>query len=91
MARSKSAYICPICGNTDINSIGLVNGKPYCRRCISFKGEKAEDKGTYPKKASIHLTYELSNEQKELSNRFVENYENKVNSLLFAVCGSPKT
>ena len=34
-------YSCPICGNTDIHSIGFLNGKPYCRKCITFKGEEA--------------------------------------------------
>ena len=84
-------YKCPVCGNTDIHSIGMLNGKPYCRRCISFKGEEAEHKPSYPKKAPIHLEYELSPEQKELSNKLVENYKKGIDSLVFAVCGSGKT
>ena len=32
------SYKCHICGNTDIHSIGYLYGKPYCRRCISFRG-----------------------------------------------------
>ena len=44
------SYKYPICGNTDIHSIGYLNGKPYCRRCISFKGEEVEHKPSYPKK-----------------------------------------
>ena len=84
-------YKCPICGNTDIHSIGYLNGKPYCRRCISFKGEEVGDEPSYPKKAPIHLSYELSPEQKELSDKLVENYKKGVDSLVFAVCGSGKT
>ena len=84
-------YKCPICGNTDIHSIGVLNGKPYCRRCISFKGEEVERKPSYPKKAPIHLEYELSREQKELSDKLVKNYKKGIDSLVFAVCGSPKT
>ena len=84
-------YKCPICGNTDIHSIGYLNGKPYCRRCISFKGEEVEHKPSYPKKAPIHLEYELSPEQKELSDKLVENYKKGIDSLVFAVCGSGKT
>ena len=80
-----------VCGNTDIHSIGMLNGKPYCRKCITFKGEEVENKPTCPKKAPIHLSYELSSEQKDLSNRLVENYKNGIDSLVFAVCGSPKT
>ena len=85
------SYKCPICGNTDIHSIGMLNGKPYCRRCISFKGEEVEHKPSYPKKAPTHLEYELSPEQKELSDKLVENYKKGIDSLVFAVCGSGKT
>ena len=85
------SYKCPICGNTDIHSIGYLNGKPYCRRCISFRGEEVEHKVSYPKKAPIHLEYELSPEQKELSDKLVENYKKGIESLVFAVCGSGKT
>ena len=85
------SYKCPICGNTDIHSIGCLNGKPYCRRCISFRGEEVEHKPSYPKKAPIYLEYELSHEQKELSDKLVENYKKGIDSLVFAVCGSGKT
>ena len=77
-------YICPICGNTDIHSIGYLNGKPYCRKCISFRGEEAKQKPSYPKIAPIHLDYELSLEQKELSDSLLENYKNGVNTLVNA-------
>ena len=69
----------------------MLNGKQYCRRCISFKGEEVEHITSYPKKAPIHLEYELSPEQKELSNKLVENYKKGIDSLVFAVCGSGKT
>ena len=84
-------FVCPVCGNTDIHSIGYLNGNPYCRRCISFKGEEVEHKPSYPKKAPIHLSYELSPEQKELSDKLVENYKKGIDSLVYAVCGSGKT
>ncbi|MCR5309608.1 MAG: DEAD/DEAH box helicase family protein [Bacilli bacterium] len=87
----NDSYICPICGNTDIHSIGYLNGKPYCRRCISFRGEEVDDKFSFPKKAKIHLNYELSIEQKQLSNKLVENYKKGINSFVYAVCGSGKT
>ena len=89
--ENRNSFACPICGNTDIHSIGVLNGKPYCRRCISFKGEEVEQKTSYPKKAPIHLSYELSPDQKELSDKLVENYKKGIDSLVFAVCGSPKT
>ena len=56
-----------------------------------FKGEEVEHKHSYPKKAPIHLDYELSPEQKELSDKLVENYRKGIDSLVFVVCVSPKT
>ena len=50
-----------------------------------------EHKHSDPKKAPIHLSYELSPEQKELSDKLVENYKKGIDSLVFAVCGSGKT
>lgn len=88
---SINSFACPICGNNDIHSIGYLNGKPYCRKCISFKGEEVEHKPSYPKKAPIYLEYELSLEQKELSDKLVENYKKGIDSLVYAVCGSGKT
>ena len=84
-------YKCPICGNTDIHSIGYLNGKPYCRRCISFRGEEVRCYQTSPKNANYSLSYELSDEQKELSNKLIKNYKKGIDSLVFAVCGSGKT
>lgn len=92
MAQEQSVnFRCPICNNTDVNSIGYINGKPYCRKCISFKGEITEYKQSHPKKSQFYLSYELSNEQKKLSERLVCNYKNGINSLVYAVCGSGKT
>ena len=94
MARkmgNKYLFVCPVCGNTDIHSIGIINGKPYCRKCISFKGENAEHIDSLPKNAPLFLSYDLSEEQKELSQRLVSNFDSGINSLVYAVCGSGKT
>lgn len=88
---SQLSFTCPVCGNKDIHSIGMLNGKPYCRRCIAFKGEEAGFSHSLPKAAPIFLSYDLSSEQKELSDRLVNNYDNGINSLVYAVCGSGKT
>ena len=42
-------------------------------------------------KADYKLEYELTKEQKNLSNQLVDNYRHGVNSLVHAVCGSGKT
>ena len=87
----KLNFKCPICGNEEPNSIGVFKGKPYCRRCISFKGEEASKDVGFPKAAETDLSYELSYEQKVLSWKLIENYKNKIDTLVYAVCGSGKT
>ena len=89
--ESCQEYVCPICSNTDANSIGILNGRPYCRKCISFKGEEAKHQMSFSKNAPIYLSYELSSEQKELSDKLVNNYKNGIDSLVYAVTGSGKT
>lgn len=84
-------YKCPICGNEDPKSIGYLNGKPYCRKCISFRGEEVIYNQDPPKKAPLFISYELSKEQKILSDKLLSNYKNGINSLVHAVCGAGKT
>ena len=91
MNKLINGFTCPVCGNADSHSIGMINGKPYCRRCIAFKGEEVSFSYSLPKAAPIFLSYDLSSEQKELSDRLVNNYDNGINSLVYAVCGSGKT
>ena len=69
----------------------MLNGKPYCRKCITFRGREAEEPIIEPKDADFTLTYRLSKEQKELSKQLINNYKNGINSLVKAVCGSGKT
>lgn len=84
-------FVCPICGNKDIYSIGYRNNQPYCRKCISFRGKEADEIINESKDAPISLSYRLSKEQKVLSKELVANYKNGINSLVKAVCGSGKT
>ena len=84
-------FVCPICGNKDPNKVGFLNGKPYCRACISFKRQENIVNDAYPKRANIFLNYSLSPEQQELSDQLVLNYKRGIDSLVHAVCGSGKT
>ncbi len=84
-------FICPICGNQDQRTIGYLNGYPYCRKCVSFRGEEVKGNLIYPKSSYYHLDYDLSKEQKELSDALVSNYKNGIDLLVHAVCGSGKT
>lgn len=85
-------YICPLCGNNDEKYIGYLNGKPYCRRCISFKGESASNefyKPTHFYKADF--SYSLSEEQEKISLEVLQGYKDRKNTLIYAVCGAGKT
>ena len=84
-------FICPRCGNQDPKYVGYLNGKPYCRFCITMKGKEAERKRPGHGAVVLNLEYHLSKEQKNISNQIVANYKNKVDTLVNAVCGAGKT
>ena len=81
-------YKCPICGNTNKIYIGLRNGMPYCRKCITFRGQEASGNYIQNDNTEYTLHYELSDDQKRLSRQLVENYKKGIDSLVHAVCGS---
>lgn len=87
----KQEFVCPICGNKDPKMIGYLNGKAYCRKCIVFKGDEADNHFKIPAKASYKLDYSLSKDQEKLSFELIDNYKKGINSLVHAVCGSGKT
>ena len=91
LSVEKTIYKCPVCGNSDKTSIGYLHDKPYCRKCIIFRGDKVQSIFLHPKEAKIHLGYSLSSEQTDLSNRLINNYKLGIDSLVNAVCGSGKT
>ena len=37
-------FVCEKCGCKEEKYFGINKGTKYCRRCISFKGEEAEQK-----------------------------------------------
>ena len=62
-------FVCPRCGNSNPKYIGIKNGKPYCRFCISFKGETVRDIKTKSGSVIVDIKYPLSNEQKHISDK----------------------
>lgn len=88
---TKKRYFCKICGNRDIRYFGFFNGKPYCRRCISFLGEESDEDFVIDKSGEIKIDYELTAMQKKVSKELLDNFLNKKNSLLYAVTGAGKT
>lgn len=84
-------FRCPICGNQDDKYIGYRKGKPYCRRCISFRGNEPITPIYFSTKADYKLNYELTKDQLILSKKLVHNFQSGINSLVNAVCGAGKT
>ena len=87
----SESFKCSICGNEDIRFIGYRKGKPYCRKCITFSGQEASDNYIQSTDAEYTIKYELTEDQKRLSEQLVENYKNGIDTLVHAVCGAGKT
>ena len=84
-------YKCPTCGNNDSRYIGYRAGHPYCRRCVVFPGVEVRGDLSYPKEAYYKLDYDLTEDQKRISQLLIDNYRKGKNTLVHAVCGSGKT
>ncbi len=84
-------YICPKCGNSNPLYIGYISNKPYCRYCVSLKGESVVEKKRNRGHVVLDLKYSLSIEQDELSKKVLENYKNGIDTLINAICGAGKT
>lgn len=84
-------FVCPRCGNKDPRYVGYRQGRPYCRKCLSFAGKNADK--AYPVKAGIHLVldYPLSPKQQEVSQAVLQLLANGHNVLIHAVTGAGKT
>ena len=86
-----TSFVCPICGNTDLKYVGNKKRQLYCRKCITFRGQEARNDFVISDSADYSLDYELSKDQKRLSQQLVRNYQNGIDTLVHAVCGSGKT
>lgn len=85
------ALRCARCGNEDPRTFGFLNGKPYCRKCISFNGKKAQPLPERPVEPELRLSFPLSPEQKPISENLISNFIKGKDSLVYAVCGAGKT
>ncbi len=87
------AFVCPRCGNSDPRYLGHkpVGGELYCRKCISFIGSSAKQTNTNPREVELSLHYPLTSEQSSISSTIIKNYKNKIDTLVYAVCGAGKT
>ena len=56
-----------------------------------FNGELADDSYKINSNVYTKKNYELTNEQKRISNEILKNFQDKKNQLIYAVCGAGKT
>ena len=88
---------CPRCHNKDITKLYELNGKYYCRDCIKFhrvfidETRKTDNQLYTPINVQYNLAFTLTSTQMNISHQLVENYKQRKNSLVLAVCGSGKT
>lgn len=87
----EHVFICPRCGNKDLEKIGVRNGQCYCRACISFQGKMADRNYQVKKGIRLELSYPLSLKQKEISDAVKEKIQAGENVLIHAVTGAGKT
>jgi competence protein ComFA len=86
----QNVFVCPRCGNSDPRYIGYRNGKPYCRKCITFSGREAKEID-HDRDIFLELDYELSDIQKEVSKKVLNTYIKHKDSLIKATTGAGKT
>lgn len=84
-------FICPRCGNKNPKYIGYKNGEPYCRFCISMKGESASSSTPKGGLVVLDLKYKLSSSQESIATSVLNNYIKGIDTLINAVCGAGKT
>lgn len=87
----ENKFICNICGNSDFRYIGYKNGKPYCRRCMTFQGKNVNYVPRIKGDVEYDIDFSLTEEQKIISKKIKQNYIDGKNTLLNAVCGAGKT
>ena len=91
MNKTIDSFVCSACGNNNPKYIGIRKGKPYCRKCITFRGQEASNEYIQNDNVEYTLQYNLTEDQKRLSSQLVKNFIGGIDSLVHAVCGSGKT
>lgn len=84
-------FVCPVCGNNNVNKLGVKSGLTYCRACLAYSGTKAKVISNKPLNIQVKLAYSLTSEQNRVSAAVLSNFKQKINTLIYAVCGAGKT
>jgi len=83
-------YKCPRCSNTNKEYFFTLNGYIYCRKCITYIGDKASHRYVV-NNGFYKLKYKLTQEQEKASDFVLANIIDKKNCAVNAVCGAGKT
>lgn len=81
---------CTNCGNTDQVYFGMRHGELYCRKCVSFNGDKVKPK-EISSNIKLKLHYVLSSTQERIADQVLESIKDNKNVLINAVTGAGKT
>lgn len=81
---------CVICGNMDPKLFGIRHGEHYCRKCVSFNGEKVTPR-PISSNIKLNLHYPLSPSQEKISDQVLKSIKVNKNVLINAVTGAGKT
>ena len=83
---------CEKCGNTELKYFGKKDNKYYCRKCISFNGEKVSNFTISTKdEIKLEIDYRLSKVQDEIARKILSSALKKEKVLVYAVTGAGKT
>lgn len=88
---------CPRCHNRNNAYLYQYKDQYYCRQCIAFSRVNIDDMRITQRvnygfqNVKYHLDFELSSKQQAISHQLLQNYQEKKNSYVWAVCGSGKT
>lgn len=90
--NGKLSFKCDVCGNSDEKYLGELNGKVYCRKCLSFRKKEGDiEELKSNKEVLLKMKYSLTKEQQRLSDKLMENALMDKEVLIHAVCGAGKT
>ena len=86
-------FVCPVCHNDNPKYIAFLNGKPYCRKCITFNKGKKVIETNYHLKNNIkaNINYSLTLAQQNASDSLLEYVKANKSVIINAVCGAGKT
>jgi competence protein ComFA len=85
------SFLCPRCGNQDLEKTALKQSTRYCRVCIAFSSPPIQSSVRPQIAVDYHLPFQLSSEQLTIANGIITAYHHHQSVMVDAVTGSGKT